>query len=730
MTESIQDQYRRGLAKYSEDLLESTAARATRFTRSKRSGDAVEQIVRTLRNEKAVSKMIADLSRPQQATLSILRRACRIPMRWDHAVRILSCLGIESPYPVLQELLSAGLLWMQKPASQEPLVRYEVPDGLPPELLPTISLSAPLFEQTLSLPETKCPLPSSKATGAWRSADGWEWPIRLAVLWQASWLAPIKRTQQRQLFKKDRERLTGSGILSAETLDSLAKIPEAGLLVYHLAQDQGWLNPSEDEQSPQAPLWQVWPDELVDVLVQCGRGLVTADVWNELGPDAPVGSFATDMASARFLCLYWLGQVESTHGVLVEEIAANLERVHPAWGGGAEAPATLRNGRDRGRLCRTWTRAFLLGAAYQCGLIEAADADREDAKVRLSSIGRRLLDLPATISAAERHPQTLLVQPNHQIVVFRQGLSIDLLTHLVLFAEPRSAGAALTFELTPASVYHGLEAGLSTSRMLEILTRGGGRAIPAGVQQSIETWSQKRERLTIYEDVSLFEFSTPSDMADAIAKGLEGEAVSDRILLVEQPDGAFKNLRITASRDYRLPPQPCVEACPDGVTLRVDLEKSDLMLESELLRFAEALDFSDRDGRTLFRVTRESLESAFDLGWRIESVEQWFRQRTGSDPPASVRLLLRALSGLKLEARPMLVLSAESPLVADGLLQHPRTSELIARRIGPSALVVEERNLRELVTALGELGIDVEAIGLGPFPEGSVESGLGATLDR
>jgi hypothetical protein len=706
MTESIADQYRRGLARYNEDLLLATAAYTARFTRAKRAADAVEQIVRTIENPRALAKMIAALTVPQQAALAALARAAAAPMRWDHAVGFLQTLGIDSPYPALQDLLAAGLLWMRKATSDEPLVRYDVPNGAPPEHLPSIAVAAPLVGRELPSPAISAPF-TSRSAPAWRSADGWEWPIRLAVLWRAAWLAPIKRTQQWQLFKKDRERLTNDPLLSSQTLDSLEVVPDPGLLAYHLAQEQNWLSRREDEQSPDSPLSRIWPDALADLLALCGRGVATADPWNELGADAPVGAFAAETPSARWAVLYWLSLCERGEGADVREIASALERNHPYWAS-SDRNAVLRNGKDRTRLCRAWTRSFLLGPAYQCGLVDAANADGDAPLVRLSDVGRRMLGLPVEPPACVHHPQALLVQPNHQIVVFRQALSVDLLTRLVLFAEPRSLGAALTFEITPASVYHGLEAGLSADCIVRLLSeRSGGRPLPPGVQQSIETWARKRDRLAIYENVSLFEFASPEDMHDALSRGLEGEPVSDRILLVEHSDGAFKNLRISASRDYRLPPQPCVETGDDGVTLKVDLEKSDLLLESELLRFAQPLDVADANGRKLFCVTRQSLERAFELGWRIDSVEQWYQQRTGEPAPASVRLLLRALSGFRVEADVAIVLTVESPLVADGLMQHPRTAALISKRVGPCSLVVEEERVPELRLALEELGVDL-----------------------
>ena len=104
----------------------------------------------------------------------------------------------------------------------------------------------------------------------------------------------------------------------------------------------------------------------------------------------------------------------------------------------------------------------------------------------------------STSRARPVYPQTLLVQPNHQIIVYRQGLSLPLLERLVLFAEPKSLRAAITFEINAESVYLGLEYGLTIDEILSTLQQHAGREVPAGVAESIRTWSQKRDRISVY----------------------------------------------------------------------------------------------------------------------------------------------------------------------------------------------------------------------------------------
>lgn len=709
MIVEIQAQYRQALSIYADELLEELAKQTSRYNRPKKPQPPIEQIESTLTNKKFVSKILADLSESQQQALLLFRRAPLVYWRWDHAVRILTACAIESPYRTIQELLGAGLLCMRPAREGDLLSRFELADGLPREALPYVGLAAPLADQELDIPEPAGPLAGveAPATG-WREADGWELPIRLAVLWRIATRAPIKRTQQNLLFKRDQERLSSDPLLGAATLDTVAPIESPGVLTYAIALEQGWLSQG-DEQSPIASLESVWPKELYDLQLLCARSLMTVEFWNELGKRTPVGNFAQEIASARFLLLLWLARLPEDQATTTEALAEELERVHPPFNAQGELTGPFRQAQNRTKLAKEWTSACVLGPMYQCGLISVRTQGPSEATlIRLSPMGRRFVGSTAELPVRPKFPQTLLAQPNHEIIVYRQGLNVELLCQLVSFAEPKSSGAALAFVINADSIYYGLEAGITGDRIVAILRENGGREPPPGLAQSVETWSQKRDRLSVYNEVSVFEFADEKDLADALARGMEGTRIGERFLLVaSDQEKNFKHLKFSASRDYRFPPEQCVESGLDGVTLKVDLEKSDLMLESELRRFTEPMAFKDRNGRQQFRVSTDSLAHAFQQGLRLEHIEEWYQQRTGAPPPPSVQLLFRSAAGFRVEAKPIIMVGVESPLVAEGLLQHPLTADLFGERLGPAFLAVSKENLPPLREALDQLGIEL-----------------------
>ena len=182
--------------------------------------------------------------------------------------------------------------------------------------------------------------------------------------------------------------------------------------------------------------------------------------------------------------------------------------------------------------------------------------------------------------------------------------------------------------------------------------------------------------------------------------------LSDRLALVPHDEEIdFRHFRLTGTRDYGLPPEKCVTVEPDGVTLTIDVSRSDLLLETELPRFATALDRVSANGRRQYRLTPASLTAARESGMSVPQLEAWFVQRTGSVLSPAARLLLGAAQAPAPQMKRHLVLHVATAEMADGLMQWPQTRELIEERLGPTALVVAEETVGKLREQLGLLGL-------------------------
>ncbi len=324
-------------------------------------------------------------------------------------------------------------------------------------------------------------------------------------------------------------------------------------------------------------------------------------------------------------------------------------------------------------------------------------------------MGRWLVGLSDVVPAVPVYPQTLLVQPNLEILAYRQGMSPALIVALSHFADWKSLGAACTLQLEPQSVYRGLEAGETFASIVQTLERHGMKALPAAVLDSLRTWSNKRERITVYPAAALFEFATAAELAEAINRGLPAQRLTDRLAVVAAESAIdFRHFRLTGTRDYCLPPERCVAVERDGVTLNVDPVRSDLILEIEVQRFAEHVTRPGPGPHRQYRLTPASLAKAREQGVTAAFLNRWFEQRTGLALPPAARLLLTAAETPSPELRREVVLHVADAEIADGLAQWPGTAAFIAARLGPTALAVAESDLTALVERLRELGIRVE----------------------
>jgi hypothetical protein len=177
------------------------------------------------------------------------------------------------------------------------------------------------------------------------------------------------------------------------------------------------------------------------------------------------------------------------------------------------------------------------------------------------------------------------------------------------------------------------------------------------------------------------------------------------LLVADEQAIDFRHFRLTGTRDYALSPEKCVAVDSDGVTISVDVGRSDLLLEIQLQRFAEPVDSLGSNGQHRYRLTPGSLASSGEGGLGVRELDEWFVQRSGQPLSAAARLLLTGSRAPPPEVRPQLVLRVATPELADGLLQWPGTRALIRERLGPTALVIAEEDMELLRQRLEELGV-------------------------
>ena len=134
---------------------------------------------------------------------------------------------------------------------------------------------------------------------------------------------------------------------------------------------------------------------------------------------------------------------------------------------------------SRGQRAKRVLNSILLGAGYAFGIVRVGEEKVTGRKVvQLTSLGRYVLALGPPPPPRPAFEHFLFVQPNLEMIAYRQGLTAPLVGRLSRFAWWTKIGAALELKLTQESVVFGLEGGTTPPQMLEILARHSQARFP------------------------------------------------------------------------------------------------------------------------------------------------------------------------------------------------------------------------------------------------------------
>lgn len=696
---------------------------------------AAAEILDRLRDAKAMRVLLAGLSEGARALLGLLALTEGVDWPPAGARFALECLDFRADES-LRELADRALI-------------VEVEDG---EFVAARSASAEtpgsaskngetrLIAHPNALAQAKTILPDPRPLRAFattrqvhgREADGLEPLIRLAGLWQRVLESPPRRSRQGTIYKRDRERFEDDPAAAGPIADALEPLPDMAMLWLSLAGEVGLIQADGESDRLVAASAEYWAENAVHLPQMIAARWLSLWSWHETHGFQEEGraGVARPVLAAPFLrlaALCRLASLSAEDWIALEDLAAALDRQRPGWdrlaltdAGPVAAPAGDRTGSGIDLL-----KGVLLGAAYQFGLVRAAEKPVGGGTlIQITEMGRYVLRLGPPPQPREGFEKFLYVQPNFEVVAYRQGLTPREIGRLARFARFVRVGGALELKLTPESVYQGLEGGLTAAEIGEYLARHGSKAPAESVLDAIATWSDRRERITYHANATLVEFADADALEEALSAWDAEETldkkptrINDRMLLAADdrsiPFGRFRQI---SARDYRREPEVCVTVEEDGVTLRLDPERSDLFIDAELAKFAEELPLQKGDAtravpRRRFRITVDSIARGLSDGLSPRNLEHWFARRAGSVPPPAIELLIAAASRPKtvLSAERTVVLNAPAPELIDGLLQHPRTGPLLGERLGPTAIVVPIETIVALQKTLEALGFVFEA---------------------
>jgi hypothetical protein len=686
----------RTLSRYSEPLLRTVADSLVKPRSKFPVADLVTKCLATLTNPPVIDRRVNDLPDGGRKVLAAVARSGQPEWSVGQVATLSAALGHAEGVEPVKALLLAGLVYPAVRDDGREIWDFDLWLASAGGVRATVFVPPAVAERARAEAPGLPTLEAESLAGPAREADGLDWPLRLAAVWQAVAAEPVRKTIAGVLFKKDRGRFEPTGLFALP--DPVHAPADTGLLALAWAEAAGLLK-LEGEALVAAPFPPRWDGTLPDLVAGLTADLFLLKTWDpilgETDGENPVPPFPT----ALLLSMLLLATAPAGKWVSPTAVADWLWEHHPGWQAGLPKEAARRHGRP-------WVDATLLGLAHPLGLVDVFPRP-DDPLVRLSPLGRHLFAGGPKPHAPAAFPQTLLVQPNAEILAYRQGLTPTLVSFLTRVAAWKGIGPACTLELTQDQTYRGLESGLTVAEVLQTLARHSTRPVPPAVDDLLRRWATKRERVTVFASATLVEFANPADLDAAIARGVVSIKLTDRIGLTadgKEPD--FRHLRLTGNRDYESRPIPCLTVEPDGITLVPDPATADLLIEPELLRIAEPIP-GDPPGVRRFRLTPDKVRAAAN-GAGLDDLDGWFQARSGTGLPAPARLFAAGPNVRPAKVERLVVLRFQSPEITDGVCQWPVTADRVADRLGPTTVAVDELDLASLVSALSEIGVGVE----------------------
>ena len=486
---------RQTLACYDEALLRQVAARLVKPRNQWPVEDLIERGGAATSNPVVIDRRLQDLTPPARRVLALIGHSRQPCWNLGNLVEMTIALGHSDGLQPVLELLEAGLLypslrgaterrdsngasgkkiksfeqWMAAPGPAGLLVFAPPPDrrSRHRRRLSACPISPRANEQAASATwrrhATAAKPARSRRRMGWSGCCAWRccgsrWPpLRCGGRSKAASSSAISSASTGRLAERGAGGSTGGGA-------------RRGFPAIALAEQEGMVEEIEGELRA-GGLPAAWDKGLAAALESLWADLPRLSDWNPLdgwrGGEAPAGN---PFPSAYLLAFLLLARLPEEASVRPETIEAGSSR-------------SIRTGRanrcgPRGS-SRGWRR-FSSAWRISCGWCRPYAAKTAPGACGCRRPGRWLLGLGEAPNLETVYTQTLLVQPNLQIIAYRQGLTSSLIARLTQFAAWENLGAACTLQLQPETVYRALEAGQTFDSIRLTLEQHGTRSRAAG----------------------------------------------------------------------------------------------------------------------------------------------------------------------------------------------------------------------------------------------------------
>ena len=202
MSETWTDQLRQTLNSYDEGLLRKVVDRLCKPRNHWPVEELIDRCLAAVGNPVLVDRRLKELDEPSRCLLSLIGHSRQPRWQVGNLVEMSVALGNNDGLQAVQSLFEAGHLYPEL-AEKTRLKQFEQWLGKGNSLWAYVHPAT--GSRTLALDSNfpKCSGGLTLAASARQQiheADGLEWPLRLAAVWQQVAASPLRRTQQRDFF--------------------------------------------------------------------------------------------------------------------------------------------------------------------------------------------------------------------------------------------------------------------------------------------------------------------------------------------------------------------------------------------------------------------------------------------------------------------------------------------------------------------------------------------------
>lgn len=578
---------------------------------------------------------------------------------------------------------------------------------------------------------------------SWSSSGQSPVPTSTSHCSPAEMVFDLARTSQalRQLGAWTTDR---NGCLTKSSLNRVRKLtlltgqdalvpPDLEALLYEILHAQDLITVQSNQGQIDTPLAELTFQEPLPVLAwnwvrawlrtshwQDGIGIVS----DRSGSENSIRVEPKSMATAHELLAWALSLV--AHGphhwleldtfladfrLLTSEHTLNFYQQHYAWQphlAEAQAKERFPPGPERQRTfwmagVGTWVANAILVTLFHLGLVERgtlASGQQCRYYFRLTLLGRAVFGAPEiAMEEPDYTTKFLMVQPNHEVVVYLEAANPKKIWPLALLTRPISStgGPVRTLALTRHSIYAALETGMPAEAIHTFLAEHSKNGLPANVAQSLAEWTQKREALVLRTGITLQ--VGPGERDEKKLLHGKRQPVGDHFVLL--PPASLPSRQQAFDWTQSIKPKPTWEINEDGL---VQVEKgADTVTLARLSQFADVASGG-------WRITAASVRRALQRGISPEQILQWIGAHQRTETPLLVEMAIRNwATRTVIFAGPLVMMQVPQPQACAAIRTSERFRPLLVDYLPPDWFVVHSDKHGEVVQLLQELGFTMAA---------------------